>query len=221
MLGRKVGLVAGHREAHDVGVRMLGGMARDSQRLLDAEVAHRGDQDASLDPELGPGVVDTRRDPVPVLLVAQADERGMVWRGGELDVDGAAARAVAQVLIGDVAIVLRGANHAGGQVIGAQEVQEIAVAKAPVVAQQPLGQGDRRCAAARRAISSGGAVPSRWTCNSALGTPCIGGGLPGRWAARLCPNRPSRRLTDAPRPICLHAGHWTRAKHGVWARLER
>ena len=39
-LGREAGLVAGQREAHDVGMRPLGGMRGDLERPLDAEVAH-------------------------------------------------------------------------------------------------------------------------------------------------------------------------------------
>ena len=80
------------------------------------------------------------RDRGQVLLVAQPDERGMVGRGGQLDVDRATGRARAQVLVGDVAVVLPGADHARGEVVGAQEVEEVRVAEAPVGAEQPLGQ---------------------------------------------------------------------------------
>ncbi len=64
----------------------------------------------------------------------------MVRRGGELDVDRALAGAVAQVLVGDVPVVLAGPDHARGQVVGAQEVEEVGVAEATVLAEHPLGQ---------------------------------------------------------------------------------
>src|SRR5215212_9840817 len=60
--GGEVLLVAGHREADDVGVRALGRVAGHAHRLLDAEVAHRGDQDAALDAVVAAGVVDAARD---------------------------------------------------------------------------------------------------------------------------------------------------------------
>ena len=75
---REAGLVAGHREADDVRVGVLGGVARDAQRLLDAEVAHGRDQDPALDAGVAPGVVDPLRDRGQVLLVAEPDEPGMV-----------------------------------------------------------------------------------------------------------------------------------------------
>ena len=91
---REARLVAGHREADHVGVGPLGGVARDPQRLLDSEVANGRDQDPALDAGVAPGLVDPPRDPLQVLLVAQPDGRGMVGRGGELDVDRAAASAL-------------------------------------------------------------------------------------------------------------------------------
>ena len=77
---------------------------------------------------------------VEVLLVAQPDQRGVIGRGGELDVDRPLRGAVAQVLVGDVAVVLGGADDARRQVIGAQEVQEVPVVEAAVLVEQPLGQ---------------------------------------------------------------------------------
>ena len=135
---REARLVAGHREADDVRVGVLGGVAGDAERLLDPEVAHGRDEDAALDAGIAASLVDPARDPVPVLLVAQADERRVVGRGGQLDVDRAAACARAQILVRDVAVVLAGAHHAGSQVVGAQEVEEVGVAKAPVVPEQIL-----------------------------------------------------------------------------------
>ena len=137
-------------------------MAGDAERLLDPEVAHGRDQDPPLDTGVAAGVVDPARDPIPVLLVAQPNQRGMVGRGGELDVDRAPATTPAQVFVGDVAVVLAGADHARRQVVGGQEVEEVGVAETPVGPEQPLGQIDA-VARAMRLTSSGGAVPSRWT----------------------------------------------------------
>ena len=49
-------------------------------------------------------------------------------------------------------------------------MEEVAVVEEPVVAEHPGRAASTPLRAAIRAISSGGAVPSRWTCNSALGT---------------------------------------------------
>ena len=136
------GLVAGHREADDVGVGALGGVAGDAERLLDPEVAHGRDQDPSLDPGVAPGVVDSAGDAGEVLLVAQPDERGVVGRRGQLDVDRAASARTAQVLVGDVAVVLAGPDHARGQVVGARKSRKSRVAEASVAAEQALGERD-------------------------------------------------------------------------------
>jgi hypothetical protein len=79
-------------------------------------------------------------DAVEVLLVAQPDELGMVGRCRELDVDRAPAGAGAQVLVHDVAIVPPGADHARGQVVGAQEVEEAVIPEAAVLAEHAVRQ---------------------------------------------------------------------------------
>ena len=96
--------------------------------------------------------------------------RGVVRRRDQLDVDRALGGAGGEVLVGDVAVVLRGADDAGGVVVGAQEVQEVAPGEACRPAEKsPSGSAmPLRCA--RRRTSSGVAVPSRWTCSSAFGT---------------------------------------------------
>ena len=92
-----VDLLSGHREPNDVGMGTLGGVAGDAQSLFDAEVLDRGDEDATFDPGLAARVVDTAGDPAEVLLVTEADERRMVGRGRELDIDRTFARATAQI----------------------------------------------------------------------------------------------------------------------------
>src|SRR3954471_2016773 len=124
--GRVAGLVARHLEADDVRVRALGGVAGDPQRRLDAEVADAREQDPRLDAVLGAGIVDARRDPVEVLGVGEPDERCVVRGGDELDIYRALGSAPAQVLVGDVAVVLRGADDARRHVVGLQEVEEVA-----------------------------------------------------------------------------------------------
>ena len=105
-----------------------------------------------------------------VLGVGQADRGGVVGRGDQLDVDRALRGAARQVLVGDVAVVLRRADDAGGEVVGrAGSAGSRSTRTSSSVAKHALGQRRCRCAAARRRISAGGAVPSRWTCSSALG----------------------------------------------------
>jgi len=111
-------------------VRARGRVARHALGPLDAEVADGGEQDPSLDAVVAPGVVDAADDPVEVLLAAQPDERGVVRGGDQLDVDGAVAGAARQVLVGDVAVVVAGADDAGREVVGAQEVEEVRVGEA-------------------------------------------------------------------------------------------
>ncbi len=142
--GRVVRLVACHREAHDVGVRALRRVARHPQRGLHAEVANAGDQDATLDAVLGviARVVDPARDAVDVLLVREADELRVVGRRRELDVDCSLACALDQVLVRDVAVVLAGADHARGLVVGVEEVEEVAVGEAVRSGEGALGDGE-------------------------------------------------------------------------------
>src|SRR3954470_7023087 len=127
---RVAGLVAGHLEADDVRVRARGGVAGDPQRLLDAEVADAREEDPRLDAVTGAGVVDPGRDPGEVVLVREADERGVVGRGDQLDVDRALRGARGEVLGGDVAVVLGGADDARRHVVGLQEVEEVAPGEA-------------------------------------------------------------------------------------------
>ena len=96
-------------------------------------------------------------------------ERRVVGRGGQLDVDRPLAGADAQVLVGDVAVVLGGADDARGAVVGAQEVEEVRAVKRSSSPSSRRARASPLRSAIRR-ISSGGAVPSRWTCSSALGT---------------------------------------------------
>ena len=90
-------------------------------------------------------------------------------RGDQLDVDRALGGARGEVLVGDVAVVLAGADDAGGHVVG--------LAGSPGSRARRSGRGRRagpRAARsplrwAMRRTRSGGAVPSRCTCSSALG----------------------------------------------------
>jgi len=75
-----------------------------------------------------------------MLLVAQPDQRGVIGRGGQLDVDRAPTGAGAQVLVRDVPVVLTGADHAGGQVVGAQKIEKVGVPEAPIGLEQPVGK---------------------------------------------------------------------------------
>ena len=150
VVGGEAGLVAGHREADNVRMGVLGAVPGDAQCLLDPEVAHGRDQDPPLDAGVAAGVVDPARDPVPMFLVAQPDERGVVGGSRQLDVDSAPAGTRAQVFVRDVSIVLASAHHARGEIVGAQEIEEVRVAEAPVGAEQPLRQLD---AVARRDVA--------------------------------------------------------------------
>ena len=91
--GREAGLVAAHVEPDEVGVRVLDRAPRDRLGRLDPEVPDAAREDAALDAVRGPGVVDAAGDAVPVLVVGEADGRGVVGRRDELDVDGALRRA--------------------------------------------------------------------------------------------------------------------------------
>ena len=102
----------------------------------------------------------------------------MVGRGGELDVDRATGRARAQVLVGDVAVVLPGADHARGQVVGAQEVEEVRVAEAPVAAEQPLGQLAHRCGPRSAARARAARFPPGGRGARPWGSSTSGRGLP-------------------------------------------
>jgi hypothetical protein len=91
--GRVVLLVTGHREADDVRMRALRGVAGVAHGRLHAEVSDGRDEDAALDLRVAPGVVDAADDAVDVVLVGEADEPGVVRAGRELDVDRALVRA--------------------------------------------------------------------------------------------------------------------------------
>ena len=138
-LGREPCLVAAHAEAGHVGVRALDGAARDVARPVGPAMAHAAHDDAALDPGLGAGVVDPLRERGEVLLVGQPDPGGGVGRRRQLDVDRALASAVHEVLVDDVAVVLAGADHARGGVVGGEEVEEVAPGEAPVVGEDTLG----------------------------------------------------------------------------------
>jgi len=90
--------------------------------------------------------------------VVEPDHRAVVEGRDELDVDGALGGAGRQVLIRDVAVVLRGADDAGGVVVGAQEVQEVDPRERVVVGEQPVRQRDAvapRQAADRTGVGQG------------------------------------------------------------------
>ena len=109
------------------------------------------------------------RDAGEVLVVGEADVLAVVEAGDQLDVDRALGRAGREVLVGDVAVVVAGADRRGGLVVGRQEVQEVGPGERAVGAEEVVGRARCRCGAARRRIRSGVAVPSRWTCSSAFG----------------------------------------------------
>ena len=79
-----------------------------------------------------------RPTPSRCSVVAQADLRGVVGRDDQLDVDSALGGAARQVLEGEVAVVLAGADHARGEVVGAQEVEEVGVGVGLLVGEQAL-----------------------------------------------------------------------------------
>src|SRR5918994_2344460 len=135
------GLVADEVEADHVRMAVVGVAADDRLRRLDAEVAHGGDHDPALDPVRVARVVDPLGDAGVVLGVREADGGGVVGRRDQLDVDGALGRARAQVFEGDVAVILRGADDAGGEVVGAQEVQEVAPLELLVAPEHALEHG--------------------------------------------------------------------------------
>ena len=87
-------------------------------------------------------VVDPRRDPAEVLGVGEPHRVGVAGRGDQLDVDAALGRARGEVLVGDVAVVLGGADHARREVVGGEEVQEIRPAEGVLVREQTVGQRD-------------------------------------------------------------------------------
>ena len=105
-------------------------VARHANRPLHTEIAYGGDEDARLNAVLGAGVVDAAGDAVEVILVAQADERGVVGGHEQLDVDRPLGGAAGEVLVGHVAVVLARPDHIGGEVVGAQEVEEVRVGEA-------------------------------------------------------------------------------------------
>jgi hypothetical protein len=128
--GRVARLVARQREADDVGVGPRGRQLGDLERALDAVVAHGDAEDPRLDAEVAARVVDAGRDALPVLGIAQPRDPRVVDRGGELDVDRAVARARGEVLVGDVAVVLARADDAADEVVGVEEVEEVAPGEA-------------------------------------------------------------------------------------------
>jgi hypothetical protein len=147
-LGRVARLVARHLEARRRRDGRLAAVAGDAQRLVDTEVADAGQQDARLDAVGLARAVDPGRDPREVLLVGEADERGMVGRGDQLDVDRAVRGAAREVLERDVRVVLGRADDARGHVVGLQEVEEVAPGEAvgggehAVGDAQPVALGD-------------------------------------------------------------------------------
>ena len=98
----------------------------------------------------------------------EAGQPRVVDRRGQLDVDRAALRARGQVLVGDVAVVLAGADDARGQVVGVQEVQEVAPREAVGRGEDALGDLEpvalRRCGARGRAsrCPRGGRAARPW-----------------------------------------------------------
>ena len=138
------------------------------------------------------------RDARELLGVGEPDRRGVVGRGDQLDVDRALGGARLQVLVGDVAVVLGGADHARREVVGAQEVEEVVPHVAVVGAER--ARRDRRGRCARRAGGSapGGAVPSRWTCSSASAALTPRASAQRRWAAG-CVARPAKAARSAAR----------------------
>ena len=110
-----------------------------------------------LDAVVAPRVVDPGRDPAEVLRVGQPDRVGVAGRGDQLDVDAPSARARGEVLVGDVAVVLGGADHARRHVVGGEEVQEVRPAERVLVREQTVGERDARCA--RRAGGRARAAP--------------------------------------------------------------
>src|SRR6185312_9720526 len=83
-----------------------------------------------LDAVLGAGRVDAGRDPFEVLLVGEPDERRVIGRGDQLDVDRALGRARREVRGRDVAVVLRRPYDARRHVVRLQEVEEVAPGEA-------------------------------------------------------------------------------------------
>src|SRR5688500_14295288 len=139
---REVRLVAGELEADHVGVPVGRQPPRERLRVVDPVVAHGRGEDPRLDPVVAPGVVDPGRDAPEVLLVAEPDRIRVAGGGDQLDVHAALGRARREVLVRDVAVVLRGADHARRHVVGGEEVQEIRPAERVVVREQTIGERD-------------------------------------------------------------------------------
>ena len=66
---------------------VLGQPVRERLGRLDAVVAHGDGEDAGLDPEVAPRVVDAGGDAAEVLLVGHPDGVGVAGGGAELDVE--------------------------------------------------------------------------------------------------------------------------------------
>ena len=77
-----------------------------------------------------------------MFLVGQADLRRVVGGGGQLDVDRALGGTRDEVLVDDVAVVLAGADDAGGGVVGVEEVEEVAPHERPVRPDHAVGDLD-------------------------------------------------------------------------------
>ena len=118
-------------------------------------VAHRDAQDPRLDAVLARARVDPGRDPREVLLVARGRRSARDRGGGQLHVDRAAGRARREVLVGDVAVVLGGADDArsrGRRSAGSPGSR--ARRSDPAWRTRPRAPG-ARCAAAMRRTRSG------------------------------------------------------------------
>ena len=191
---RVAGLVAGQVEADDVRVAVLGVAARRSPPPPRRRSCGSRRSGSAPRCRRRARVVDALGDPGVVLGVGEADRRGVVGRGDQLDVDRALGGAARQVLVGDVAVVLaacgsrspRGRRCAGSR--GSRPTRSSSALRT-----RPRGPVSPLRSASRR-ISAGGAVPSRWTCSSALGSVASGAGphagsVPRSPAARAAPRR--------------------------------
>src|SRR4029079_15929161 len=118
------------------------GAAADFAVLLGAEVADAAHGDAGLDARLGAGVVDALGERGELFLVGQADLGRVIGARGQLDVDRALGGAGDEVLVDDVAVVLAGADDAGGGVVGVEEVEEVTPDEPPVASDHYVGAPD-------------------------------------------------------------------------------
>ena len=146
------------------------------------------------------------------LGVGQADGGGVVGRGGQLDVDRALARAVAQVGRGDVAVVLRRADDGwprGRRCRGSRGSRATRSGRRRSCRAGPRRRGGRRGGAR----APGVAVPSRWTWSSASGRVIVHG---ARSAAAIAaaaspPTVNAARNRAAARSAAASSRAWTAA----------